>query len=626
MARFQDGQRVTHGRFKNNMEYKVLSIKWRPQRFEDVVGQKHITQTLINSISRNRIAQGYIFSGPRGVGKTTMARLMAMSLNAENGPTANYDPVSNISLEISGGRSIDVLEIDGASNRGIEEIRNLREQIKFAPMNCTYRVIIIDEVHMLTNQAFNALLRTLEEPPSHAKFIFCTTDVHKIPPTIISRCQRFDFNRISSADIVKHLSLVLEKEKIIFDSESIALISRKADGSMRDALSLLDQVIAFCGEKIEYKSVMDALGLVNSDLFFDFSTSILEKNENILVNTIAKFLEFGVPASEVLNGISQHIRNLLYAGMESGDLLLDLNEENKLRYKEEAKKWNRMDLLRTGQILSDVSKTIRKAHDPFLVLEMTAFKLIEMDSVITIEEILSKVKDESISGNNVNKSIDDQNDSFSKEVTNNTTPDNVVNNKKEDKKDTPGDNLVKPQQAPLELEKTSKKVSGNLKNETELVKDIENIENHEPQLERDEDNILDPRPKIENDKKNKSFSLSFDSMIKIWKETLEAVNNEKPSLGTVLEDYYPKAFSNNILKIEAIDYSDFNSKIANRGIPYLEKKISDKIKKNIKIKFTKNQNGDDKLIKKEKSKPVNFKNDKEILDQVVDLFDGEILR
>ena len=187
------------------MAYKVLSLKWRPQTFEDVVGQEHVTQTLNNAFKQDRIAQGYIFTGPRGVGKTTTARILAMALNAEIGPTSKFDPKSEVAQEISNGRSIDVVEIDGASNRGIEEIRNLREQIKFSPMHCTYKVIIIDEVHMLTNQAFNALLRTLEEPPKHGKFIFATTDIHKVPATIISRCQRFDFNRIS-IDVI--LSLI----------------------------------------------------------------------------------------------------------------------------------------------------------------------------------------------------------------------------------------------------------------------------------------------------------------------------------------------------------------------------------------------------------------------------------
>ena len=285
------------------MAYKVLSLKWRPQTFEDVVGQEHVTQTLINAFKQDRIAQGYIFTGPRGVGKTTTARILAMAMNAESGPTSEFDPKSEISQEISNGRSMDVVEIDGASNRGIEEIRNLREQIKFSPMHCTYKVIIIDEVHMLTNQAFNALLRTLEEPPKHGKFIFATTDIHKVPATIISRCQRFDFNRISIDVIRNRISHIMKSESIDCDTESIYLIAKKADGSMRDALSILDQSISYCGEKITYDQLVDALGIIDQELYFKFTKSIRNKDYQSMIMVLSEFSKYGVNALRIFQFI-----------------------------------------------------------------------------------------------------------------------------------------------------------------------------------------------------------------------------------------------------------------------------------------------------------------------------------
>src|SRR5438128_4292459 len=257
------------------MSYQVIARKYRPQRFEDVVGQEHVTQTLGNAIQQNRIAHAYLFVGPRGTGKTTLARIFAKCLNCTDGPKVDFGEDDPRCREIAEGRALDVLEIDGASNRGIEEIRELRETVKYAPASSRFKIYIIDEVHMLTKEAFNALLKTLEEPPAHVKFMFATTEPEKVLPTILSRCQRFDLRRIPTALIVEHLTRIAGLEKVEIDRAALYAVACGADGGMRDAESTLDQLISFCGDKIEETDVLAMFGLTAQNQVLDLARAIL---------------------------------------------------------------------------------------------------------------------------------------------------------------------------------------------------------------------------------------------------------------------------------------------------------------------------------------------------------------
>ncbi len=373
------------------MAYQVLALKWRPKSFSDVVGQAHVTQTLLNAFSKDRIAQAYLFTGPRGVGKTTAARILAAGLNCQNDSTGTPCDTCNNCLEIANSRNMDVLEIDGASNRGIEEIRNLRELIKYAPINSKYKIFIIDEVHMLTGPAFNALLKTLEEPPAHGKFILATTDIHKVPPTIISRCQRYDFNRITVADISDRLKEILAAEKIECDAESIQAVARKADGSMRDGLSYLDQLIAYCGDAINYEDAIKVLGIIPHDLHFNLLAAILSKSSADAIRIISEIQSSGVPVVDFLSGFNRHLRNMLYASIPNGIDSVELGSDLKERYLAEASRYDHRDLLRIANILLDLGKTVRQADQPYMILEIAVLKLLEMDSSISIDQVLSGI-------------------------------------------------------------------------------------------------------------------------------------------------------------------------------------------------------------------------------------------
>tara|TARA_B110000240_G_scaffold74827_1_gene85143 strand:+ start:135 stop:1784 length:1650 start_codon:yes stop_codon:yes gene_type:complete len=374
------------------MAYTVLSLKWRPQLFSDLIGQSHVTKTLINAFKKDRVAQGYILTGPRGVGKTTTARIIAKALNCPQSLDGIPCNKCNNCQEITEGRNLDVIEIDGASNRGIEEIRNIREQIKYTPMNAPYKIFIIDEVHMLTNQAFNALLRTLEEPPSHGKFILATTDIHKVPSTIISRCQRFDFNRITEAIIRDRLKIIFKDEKIIVDDDSISAIARKSDGSMRDALSIMDQVIAYAGDSIKIEDVSTIIGLIPIDVYFNYSNAIIEKDYSKMTEVLETVKLTGLPVEDVAEGLSGHFRNLIIATVENSENLLELNDEHKNQYLSNSKDWNGKDLLRVVNVLNDLEFKLKHMSQALIFFEMTSMKLMEMDSTVSISELLSSSK------------------------------------------------------------------------------------------------------------------------------------------------------------------------------------------------------------------------------------------
>ena len=313
------------------MEYQVSARKYRPGTFDEVIGQPHVVQTLKNAITNKRVAHAYVFSGMRGVGKTTVARILAKALNCEHGPTNQPCERCPSCEEITKGHSVDVIEIDGASNTGVDDVRELRENVKFTPFRGSYRIYIIDEVHMLSNSAFNALLKTLEEPPNHAVFVFATTEVHKIPATILSRCQHFTFRRMTRLEVITQLKRVAKERGVIVEDRSLAAIARACEGSMRDALSLLDQAVAFGGEQVRHEDLEALIGTVPEELVRLLVKAILEQDAQTGVAIVAQAIDQGYDVRVYCREVVEQMRNLLVAAVVPSasrlQSLLELQQE-----------------------------------------------------------------------------------------------------------------------------------------------------------------------------------------------------------------------------------------------------------------------------------------------------------
>ncbi len=566
------------------MSYLVLARKYRPMFFDEVVGQQHVTKTLQNAIQQNRIANAYLFSGPRGVGKTTVARILAKALNCENGPTQTPCNKCSYCVEINESRSLDVFEIDGASNRGIDEVRNLRDSLRYSPNPGKHRIYIIDEVHMLTNEAFNALLKTLEEPPKNVLFIFATTEAHKVPATILSRCQRFDFKRITNKKITEQLKLLCEKEKIQIDEESLRHITNKGDGSMRDSESILDQIIAYAGKTVTAKDVESLLGIINQDMFFQATDFIIKGDVKGGIDLSGQIFIEGYDFSEFLIGLSEHFRNILVVKTTKATSELDVSEEVAQHYLSLCDAFEVEDLLRLIKISSDTEYIIRRSSSARLHLEVALVKMINLNKSVTLSQLLEKFDE-------VKKKAD--------------TPSRINDYPKASY------SAFTPQTTPPKTNDFLKKITNSPAGQ-----------NKEKKEQSDSDH---------NGQEETNTQLTLEDIEKNWELVVEMVKNKKIAVGSCLAEGWPVSLNGKLLEISFDPQNSFQMSNVERNRKEVQEIMAEVLNSPIRIKCIKDEKGVLKNVIKvaavydKKSQFEQLKNENKMIKNIVDTFDTELI-